>query len=207
MNLSKGVKRLENEKDLIRQSISGDIQSFERLIKDYQKMAYNVAYRIMGNEEDAKDMTQEALIKVFKNLKKFRMDSSFSTWLYRIVMNTCKDELRKKKMKVISIDQPIETGDGQVYMELEDQRLKPDEIVASKETQKEVHQALQEVNETNRMVVVLRDIKGFSYSEISDIMDVPVGTIKSRINRGRQELKNILMNKRNQSVSRLRKEV
>lgn len=207
MYLSKGVKRLENEKDLIIQSISGDIKSFETLIIGYQKMAYNVAYRIMGNEEDAKDMTQEALIKVYKNLKKFRMDSSFSTWLYRIVMNTCKDELRKKKMKVISIDQPIETGEGKMHMDLEDTGLKPDEIIESRETQKEVHEALQEVSETNRVVVVLRDIKGFSYSEISDIIDVPVGTIKSRINRGRQELKKILMNKQKQSISLVRKEV
>lgn len=201
MYLSKGVKRLENEKNLIIQSKSGDIQSFETLIKGYQKMAYNVAYRIMGNEEDAKDMTQEALIKVYKNLKGFRMDSSFSTWMYRIVMNTCKDELRKKKMKVISIDQPITTDDGQMHMEIEDKGLKPDEIVESRETQKEVHEALQAVSETNRVVVVLRDIKGFSYSEISEIIDVPVGTIKSRINRGRQELKNILMNKRKQSIN------
>jgi len=201
------VKRVENEKDLIIQSISGDIHSFEVLIKGYQKMAYNVAYRIMGNEEDAKDMTQEALIKVYKNLSKFRMDSSFSTWLYRIVMNTCKDELRKKKLKVVSIDQPIETGEGQMHMDIEDTGLKPDEVVESRETQVEVHEALQEVSETNRVVVVLRDIKGFSYAEISEIIEVPVGTIKSRINRGRQELKNILMNKRKQSISLVRKEV
>jgi RNA polymerase sigma-70 factor (ECF subfamily) len=80
-------------------------------------------------------------------------------------------------------------------------------VVESRETQVEVHEALQEVSETNRVVVVLRDIKGFSYAEISEIIEVPVGTIKSRINRGRQELKNILMNKRKQSISLVRKEV
>jgi RNA polymerase sigma-70 factor (ECF subfamily) len=185
---------------LIQKSKSGDLNSFETLIKTYQKMAYNVAYRIMGNEEDAKDMTQEALIKVYRNIGNFRMDSSFSTWLYRIVMNTCKDELRKRKVKVISIDQPIETGDGQMQMEIEDEGRKPDEILVSKETQNEVHEALQEVSEKNRIVVVLRDIKGFSYSEISDIIDVPVGTIKSRISRGRQELKNVLLNKRQRTI-------
>lgn len=191
---------MEDEKKLILQSKSGDVESFERLVKTYQKMAYNVAYRIMGNEEDAKDMTQEALIKVYKNIKGFRMDASFSTWLYRIVMNTCKDELRKKKMKVISIDQPIDTGDGQMQMDIEDTGLHPDEILISRETQTEVHEALQNVSEKNRIVVVLRDIKGFSYSEISDIIDVPVGTIKSRISRGRQELKAVLMNKRKKSI-------
>lgn len=197
---------MENEKDLILQSKSGDIHSFEILIKGYQKMAYNVAYRIMGNEEDAKDMTQEALIKVYKNIKGFRMDSSFSTWMYRIVMNTCKDELRKRKMKVISIDQPIDTGDGEVQMELEDTSKTPEEELTTRETQKEVHEALQELGDTNRMVIVLRDIKGFSYSEISDIVDLPVGTVKSRINRGRQELRKILMSKKH-TLNLMRKEV
>lgn len=191
--------KLEDEKKLIKQSISGDIQSFETLINRYQKMAFNVAYRILGNEEDAKDMTQEALIKVFRNLKSFRMDSSFSTWLYRIVMNTCKDHLRKNKVKVISMDQSYDVGDGEVQMEFEDEGLKPDELLVSKETQSEVQEALMEVSEKNRIVVVLRDIKGFSYSEISDIVNIPIGTIKSRISRGRNELKSILMNKR-QSV-------
>lgn len=163
-------------------------------------MAYNVAYRIMGNEEDAKDMTQESLIKVYRNLNSFRMDSSFSTWLYRIVMNTCKDQLRKKKMKVISMDQTYDVGDGNVQMEFEDEGLKPDEILISKETQSEVQSALMKVSEKNRIVVVLRDIKGFSYSEISDIINIPIGTIKSRISRGRQELKAVLMDKRQQSI-------
>lgn len=206
MNLLKGVKRLENEKDLILQSKSGDIESFEKLIKTYQKMAYNVAYRIMGNEEDAKDMTQEALIKVYRNIKSFRMDSSFSTWLYRIVMNTCKDALRKKKAVVISLDKPIHTTEGEMQMEFEDDQPTPEEKLVTKETQKMVHDALQKVNEVNRVVLVLRDIKGFSYQEISDIVDVPVGTIKSRINRGRQELKKILTQVRQHDMGLVRKE-
>lgn len=188
---------MEDEKKLIQKSKSGDVKSFEILISRYEKLAYNVAYRILGNEEDAKDMTQESLIKVYKYLKNFRMDSSFSTWLYRIVMNTCKDELRKKKLNVISIDKPINTTDGSMYMDLKDFSSTPEEELESKETQGEVQKALSKVNEKNRIVVVLRDIKGFTYSEISEILDVPVGTIKSRINRGRQELKSILLGDNN----------
>lgn len=190
----KGVNRgLENEKELIKRSISGDVSSFEQLINQYQKMAYNVAYRIMGNQEDAKDMTQEALIKVFKSLKRFRMDASFSTWLYRIVMNTCKDELRKKKMKTISIDQTYETSSGEVKMELEDEKLGPEGKLLQKETQFFVQEALQTLPEANRTVLVLRDIKGFSYDEISEVLNLPKGTVKSRINRGRLALKEILL--------------
>lgn len=185
-----------DEKKLIKQSIKGDVASFEQLIKSYQKMAYNVAYRVMGNEEDAKDMTQEALIKVYRNLKSFRMDASFSTWLYRIVMNTCKDALRKRKTKVISLDQTYDTGDGEMQWELEDEGLKPDEKLIQKETQEEVQEALQEVGENNRIVIVLRDIKGLTYSEIADVIDIAEGTVKSRLNRGRKELKEVLLKRR-----------
>ena len=159
---------MEDEKKLIQKSKSGDVHSFEILISRYQKMAYNVAYRIMGNEEDAKDMTQEALIKVFRYIGNFRMDSSFSTWLYRIVMNVCKDDLRKKKLKVISIDKQIETKDGSMQFEIEDTSLTPEQVLEGKETQEEVQDALSNVSEKNRVVVVLRDIKGFSYAEISE---------------------------------------
>ena len=183
---------LVDEKKLIKQSISGDVESFEQLIRQYQRMAYNVAYRMMGNEEDAKDMTQEALVKVFKKLKSFRMDASFSTWLYRIVMNTCKDEMRKKKMSTISIDQSIETEDSQVYFELEEKGLGPEEKLLQKETQNLVHSALQEIPEDNRMVLILRDIKNLTYDEISEVLDIPKGTVKSRINRGRLALKDVL---------------
>lgn len=186
---------MEDEKKLIKQSISGDVSSFEQLINQYQKMAYNVAYRIMGNEEDAKDMTQEALIKVFKNLKSFRMDASFSTWLYRIVMNTCKDDLRKKKMKTLSIDQTFDTGSGEVQMEIEDEKLGPEDLLIQKETQGFVQEALQELQEANRIVLVLRDIKGMSYDEIGQVLDLPKGTVKSRINRGRLALKEIIKKK------------
>lgn len=183
---------LVDEKKLIKQSISGDVESFEQLIRQYQRMAYNVAYRMMGNEEDAKDMTQEALVKVFKKLKSFRMDASFSTWLYRIVMNTCKDEMRKKKMSTISIDQSIETEDSQVYFELEEKGLGPEEKLLQKETQNLVHSALQEIPEDNRMVLILRDIKNLTYDEISEVLNIPKGTVKSRINRGRLALKDVL---------------
>lgn len=191
---------MEDEKKLIKKSISGDVQSFEILISRYQKMAYNIAYRIMGNEEDAKDMAQESFIKIFRYIKNFRMDSSFSTWMYRIVMNTCKDELRKKKLKVISIDKPIETSDGSMQMDIEDKSRTPEELLESKETSEEVQEALSQISDNNRIVVVLRDIKGFSYSEISDIIEVPVGTIKSRINRGRHELKTLLIKKREKAL-------
>ena len=84
------------EAKLLENAIQGDVDSFEKLIKTYNRYVYNIAYRMMGNEEDAKDMSQEALIKAYRNIGNFKMESSFSTWLYRIVINACKDELRKR---------------------------------------------------------------------------------------------------------------
>ncbi|MBN2899594.1 MAG: sigma-70 family RNA polymerase sigma factor [Clostridia bacterium] len=182
----------DNEALLLERIKKGDITSFELLIADYQVYAYNIAYRMLGNEEDAKDITQEALIKVYKSINKFKGTSSFSTWLYRIVMNTCKDELKKRKEVMISLDKEIETGEGTMAMEIGDERLNPSKIVEKNEITHMVQDAISRLPEDNRMVVVLRDIQGLSYEEISEVIKEPIGTVKSRINRGRNMLKKIL---------------
>jgi len=190
----------DSEKILLRQSKAGDLVSFERLIEKHQQVAYNVAYRMVGNEEDAKDMTQEAFIKVFKSIGSFREDSSFSTWLYRIVMNTCKDELRKKKIKVVSIDRDIEVGESSVSFEIPDQTYSPEVVYEKKQLHQMLSQALTELPETNRIVVIMRDVQGFSYEDIAECINVPVGTVKSRINRGRHMLREMITKDRNLSL-------
>ena len=190
----RGLKLLTDiEKKLIMKCKKGDIGSFEKLIANYQKTAFNIAYRMMGNEEDAKDMSQEGLIKVYKSIKNFRLESEFSTWLYRIVMNVCKDELRKRKMKVISIDQGKETEDGVLKSEIRDNALNPEEVLTKKEDISEIQTALMKLSDTHREVVILRDVKCFSYDEIAEMTELTKGTVKSRINRGRKELKEILL--------------
>lgn len=182
----------DGEKIWLAKSKDGDIESFERLIAKHQHIAYNIAYRMVGNEEDAKDITQEAFIKVFKSIKSFREDSSFSTWLYRIVMNTCKDELRKKKVKVVSIDQRIETDESSIGIEISDQSYSPETIYEKKQLHDLLHKALTDLPEQNRIVVIMRDVQGFSYEDIAQCINVPVGTVKSRINRGRQMLREMI---------------
>jgi RNA polymerase sigma-70 factor (ECF subfamily) len=101
------------EKLLIKKSKTGDIESFELLVSSYDRKAYNIAYRMMGNEEDAKDMAQEAMLRVYRSIKDFKEQSSFSTWLYRIVTNVCLDELRKrKKERTVSLDSTIKRRAG-----------------------------------------------------------------------------------------------
>jgi len=182
----------ENEILLIKRSQKGDINSFEELIKEYKKIAYNIALKMLKNKEDAEDVSQEALIKVYKSINRFNMDSSFKTWLYRIVANTCLDHLRKNKENPISIDQPIRSGHDEFYMDIGDNRPTPQEVLETKLTQKMVMEAVNELEEDFKTIIILRDINDFSYEEISEILECNIGTVKSRISRGRQKLKEIL---------------
>jgi RNA polymerase sigma-70 factor (ECF subfamily) len=182
------------EKILIEKSQNGDIESFEKLIEKYQVIAFNIAYRMVGNKEDASDMAQEALIKVYKSIKNFRGDSNFSTWFYRIVTNTCIDAIRKlKKIKTYSLDKEYETENGNYKFEVADNKYSPEKLYEVKEKKELVQVALNKMPEKYKAVLVLRDIQGFTYEEISEMTQNPVGTVKSRISRGRLLLKEILI--------------
>ncbi|MBB6214934.1 RNA polymerase sigma-70 factor (ECF subfamily) [Anaerosolibacter carboniphilus] len=186
----------EFEINLIEKSKQGDVESFEMLIKSYQTLAYNIAFRMLGNVEDASDATQEALVKVFKSIHSFQGQSSFSTWLYRIVTNTCLDELRKRKrQKVYSYHNPVEMEDGEIDRDVVDPNSSTEEIFEKKEEIKSIQDAIQALPEQHKTVIILRDIKGLSYEQISEILDCPQGTIKSRISRARLALKDIITNR------------
>ncbi len=181
------------EKLLVKKSKSGDIESFELLISSYDKRAYNIAYRIMGNEEDAEDMAQEAMLRVFRAIKDFKEQSAFSTWLYRIVTNVCLDELRRRKNeKYVPMDSTIQTDNGELHIELCSDKETPESIYERIEMRELIKNVIYELNDDYRSVIVLRDIQGFSYEEISDMLDCSLGTVKSRINRARTILRNKL---------------
>ena len=173
---------------LIKKCVDGDIKSFEQLIAKYEKNAFAMALRYLGNYDDASDVTQEALIKVYRNISKFRFESSFTTWLYRIVINTSKDFLKKRaREKNISIE------DNQLDFPVESEKGAPEKVAESEEVKSEVHKALDNINENYRLAIVLKDIQGFTYDEISNILEIPIGTVRSRISRGRGELKKELL--------------
>jgi len=186
-----------DEKRLIKKCKNGDIEAFEKLIEGYQKKVYNIAYRMVQNQEDASDIAQEVFIKVFKSIVHFKEESSFSTWLYRITVNVCLDELRKrKKTNVISINSVIQAENSEFTMQLEDTGKRPEEILEEKELRSEINRAINKLSDDHRLVIQLRDIYGLSYEEISDILQCSLGTVKSRINRARNSLKNILLKKK-----------
>ncbi|MDD2481440.1 MAG: sigma-70 family RNA polymerase sigma factor [Lutispora sp.] len=180
----------EMEKLLVAKSKKGNLDAFEELISAYERKAYNIAYRMMGNEEDAKDMAQEAFIKIYKSIQNFREESSFSTWLYRIVTNVCLDELRKrKKDKLVPLELSIETEKGTAIVELSAERETPEDIYERVEKRHLIQNAISSLGEDYKTVIILRDIQGFGYEEIATMLNCSLGTIKSRINRARNLLK------------------
>ena len=186
----------DREKILLQKSKAGDISAFEELIEGYQKKIFNIAFRIVGNYDDANDLAQEVLIRIYRSIGNFKEQSSFSTWIYRITTNVCLDDIRKRKnKKVVSLDEEIKVEDGEMQRQIVSSDPLPEDTAEREELRELVNGAIQSLSEEHRVVIVLRDLQGFSYEEISAILKCPEGTVKSRINRARQALKNVLQSK------------
>lgn len=178
---------------LIKQAQKGDNKAFELLIDEHFKKIYNIAYRLSGNEADASDMTQEVLIKIFRHIGSFSGNSKFSTWVYRVATNTCLDELKKiKRRSTYSLDAELDTGENEVVVQVRDEAPTPDIAAEQKELSAAVGKAIKRLSPDHSAVVILRDIQGMSYEEVAKILNCSVGTVKSRLNRGRAQLKKIL---------------
>lgn len=179
--------------EIVDKILKGEMDAFEQLIDRYQKLIYNLAYRIFNNTSDAEDVTQEVFLKIYRNIEKCSGKQSIKTWIYTITYNTCIDEVRKRKGKNnISLDMTLDSDDGEYSFEVASNEPTPEASLLNKEGIKEIEEAINQLNEVNKSLVFLRDIKGLSYNEISEIMDMNIGTVKSRLNRARNKLKNIL---------------
>ena len=177
-----------DEKALIERAAKGDGEAFSQLMAAQEGRMYAVALRMCGHREDAQDCLQEAMLRIFRSISGFKGQSSFATWVYRITMNTCLDELRRgKRRKASSLDERIDAGWAPV-----DDMDTPEHHAMRSEQRRALERAIGELPEDMRSAVVLRDIQGCSYDEIADILDTNVGTIKSRISRARSRLREIL---------------
>jgi RNA polymerase sigma-70 factor (ECF subfamily) len=181
-----------DEKDVIERAQRGDPLAFDRLVAEHYVMVYNTAYRILGNPDQAEDATIEAFSRAYRSLDRFRGESAFSTWLYRIVTNVCLDYLRGTQPAVPSLDEGW-GEDGELAREVPDETDNPARTALQRRRQAVVHQALQRLSGDHRAVLALYDLHGFSYEEVSAILGVPVGTVKSRLNRARHALKKELV--------------
>ncbi|GAB6157919.1 sigma-70 family RNA polymerase sigma factor [Desulfotomaculum varum] len=174
---------------LVERSKKGDREAFEHLVQLYENKVYTIAYRLMGNHADAADLAQEAFIKIYQALPNFRGDSSFSTWIYHITVNVCRDELRKRQRRpTVSLDEPAADGNNNTY-EIRSVAPGPEEMLDRSETQAMIQQCLNALSDDYRTILVMREIQELSYEEIADILGCSLGTVKSRLSRARQALK------------------
>lgn len=174
----------------------GDADAFEVLVERHQKKMFNIALRMIGDYDEACDVAQEAFLAAYRSIRKFRAESKFSTWLYRIVINYSKNRLkqmrgRNSREESLDDSEKIKTG-GILNQALEDCGG-PEASLEMRERDSQVQKCITTLDEEYRDVLVLRDIQGFSYEEISDILRIPGGTVKSRLSRARNALKNCLI--------------
>ncbi len=184
--------RFDMENRLLTKARQGDVQAFEELTGSYYAKVYNVCARMLNNPDDASEQAQETFIKAFKYIKEFKGNSSFSTWIYRIATNTCLDFIRKNKNKsTISIEQEA-FEDITIKDRLYSNLPGPDKVAEVNAQKTAIKKAMSQMNEKNRVIIVLRDFMGLSYEQISETLETPVGTVKSRISRARSELRELL---------------
>ena len=184
-----------SDERLVERFQQGDQQAFDLIVDRYEQKVWHLAFRLTGDQEDAFDLAQEAFLKVYRYLMLFRGQSSFSTWLYRIVTNSFYDEMRKSKRRptiAVSLDDAIITDEGEVVRELCSSDAGPEELSLQRELQKTIQAALLGLPEDYRVVLILRDLQDHSYEEIAAILGLNLGTVKSRLSRARLALRKLL---------------
>lgn len=177
------------ESALIKKAKNGDSEAFSSIVETYSKRIYNIGLRMLGGAEDAADMTQEVLLKTYRYLGSFRGDSAFSTWIFRITVNSCKDALRvayHKREKMFSDFANDE--DMQEAFEVADISAIPEAVYEEEESEAYLLELINCLNPKYRIVIVLREISGLSYEEIAEAVNISMGTVKSRLSRARSAL-------------------
>lgn len=182
-----------NERELIARLQKRDEAAFEELIRQYEKKVYTLCFRMCGNSEDAEEAAQDAFLALWRGIDRFRQESSLSTWIYRLATNACIDTLRRRKKQSGSVS----LDDEELFVDAVDTSPQPQETVEHRETQKLLQEGLSALPEEYRKVLILREIEGLSYTEIAESASIELGTVKSRISRGRSLLRNFLSGNEN----------
>ncbi|UQD50790.1 RNA polymerase sigma factor SigW [Bacillus methanolicus] len=176
-------------KKRIKEVIKGDQNAFGEIVELYKDKVFQLCYRMLGNRHEAEDIAQEAFIRAYVNINSFNINLKFSTWLYRIATNLCIDRIRKKKPDYY-LDAEVSGSDGlTMYSQIAADTALPEEELQSLELQETIQKEISKLPEKYRTVIVLRYIEELSLNEISEILDLPLGTVKTRIHRGREALR------------------
>ena len=171
-----------NEQERVLRAKGGDTDAFEMLVIQHGQYVYNLAIRILQDAQEAEDLSQEAFLRVWRALPHFRAESSFRTWLYRIVTNLCYDRLPRLKKELAALDPDVVTN-------LTDDHMSPEASILTDELEARLHKMIHDMPEGYRLLFTLRHLQGMSYSEIAEVTGMPLGTVKTGIFRGRKLLK------------------
>ena len=173
--------------------LKNDRKEFDALVHRCHRQAYNIAFRLTGNHADAEDLTQEAFLRAYRFFDRYNRDMPFENWLYRIMSRVFIDELRKRpRFKTQSLDQPLKpgaSGDSEILLEIADFESNPEHQMMSDALDEHLQSALNALPQEFRITVILADIEGLSYEEIADTMNCSLGTVRSRLHRGRKLLR------------------
>lgn len=190
-----------DERELVHKAREGDKTAFEQLVTIYERKVYATAYRYMGNEADALDASQDVFVRVFRFLNTFNEDSAFSTWIYRITINVCKDSLKRRSSRG---ELPLEMtdDDGDTYVnEISDSRFDPVTVYEKAELSRDIRQGIETLPPNYKEIIIMRDVCGMTYEDISESLKIEIGTVKSRIARARERLRKKLLQNGNKPAS------
>jgi RNA polymerase sigma-70 factor (ECF subfamily) len=186
-----------DEKQLIERCKLGDTAAFNDLILRYEKQVYNLAYRLTGSYDDANDVASDTFVRIFNSIGRFRGDSAFSTWLYRIVTNEYLDARKRRSAHPnLSLEEYMELEEGSMERQVEDPSPGPHVSVEAGERHQMLMKAIERLPDFQRIIIVLYHIQELPYEEIAEILKMPLGTVKSRLNRARRALRDQLSEQR-----------
>jgi RNA polymerase sigma-70 factor (ECF subfamily) len=188
---------IHEERLLLERCKKGDRIAFDALIRRYEKRVYNFAFRLCGNYDEASDIAAETFVRLYNSLNSFRGDSSFITWLFRIITNIYLDQRKRQRARPNqSLESMIELEENSVRRQYEDPAPSPEERAEGRERTEILQAAIQTLPDYQRLMIVMYHVEGRSYEEIAEVMDLPIGTVKSRLNRARLSLREKLQTER-----------
>lgn len=189
-------REIHNEdQENVKKAVQGDISAFENLVRKYEKFVCATVFSVVKNREDAFDVAQEVFLKLYHSISSFKGESSFASWLYRIAKNSALDFLRKQKNKQ-TVSLTAENSDGEetvLDVKDESEKTSPEKALLNKEKSEFLYKAMDMISEEHKEILLLRDINGFTYEEISEILSIEEGTVKSRLFRAREALRKKLI--------------
>jgi len=191
---------IRTDEELVARATAGDTDSFNQLVGRWERPIYALAYRTLGREEDARDVVQEAFLRAYRGLRGFKGEAKFSSWLYRITLNLCRDWMRRERRTPI-----VQVAEGTDPMDLADAYAAPSEsvedLVARREMSAAVRQAMTELPDEQRTAIMLKEYQGLTFQEIADLLDCPLSTVKTRLYQGLTVLRRRLERRQSEEAS------